>query len=186
MVLIILSIEVELEKQRGGKMEITLIPVTIENKEVLTNLYQFYNYDFSLFTDQDLNRHGEFEVNINYFWEGGHRWNPYLIVVSGNIAGFVVVLFENLDTDPDPTHVIYDFMILQKYRRNGIGATAATKTFDLFKDAKWKLAQMENNKPAIAFWRKVLKEYTKDNYTERYVSDLQKYIQEFAGRGRTK
>lgn len=45
---------------------------------------------------------------------------------------------------------------------------------------------MENNKPAIAFWRKVLKDYTKDNYTERYLSDLQKYIQAFDRRGRTK
>ncbi|MNN99110.1 hypothetical protein D3C81_2186730 [compost metagenome] len=76
-------------------------------------------------------------------------------------------------------------MILQKYRRNGIGTAAATKTLDLFK-ANWKLAQMENNKPAIAFWRKVLKEYTKDNYTERYLSDLHKYIQEFDRRERTK
>ncbi|WP_262495504.1 GNAT family N-acetyltransferase [Paenibacillus sp. B2(2019)] len=139
----------KLEKKRGGMMEINLVPVTFEDKEVLTNLYQFYNYDFSLFTDQDVNQHGEFEVNIDYFWEGDHRWNPYLIEVSGNVAGFVVVLFENLDTDPDPTHVIYDFMILQKYRRTGIGTAAAIKTLDLFKEAKWKLAQMENNKSAI-------------------------------------
>jgi predicted acetyltransferase len=132
-----------------------------------------------------VNRQGEFEVNIDYFWEGDQRWNPYLIEVLGNIVGFVVVLFENLDTDPDPTHVIYDFMILQKYRRNGIGTAAATKTLDLFK-AKWKLAQMENNKPAIAFWRKVLEEYTKENYTESYRSDLQKYIQAFDSRERTK
>ncbi|MEK3660453.1 GNAT family N-acetyltransferase [Paenibacillus sp. FSL F4-0236] len=176
----------KLEKKRGGMMEINLVPVTFEDKEVLSNLYQFYNYDFSLFTDQDVNQHGEFEVNIDYFWEGDHRWNPYLIEVSGNVAGFVVVLFENLDKDPDPTHVIYDFMILQKYRRNGIGTAAAIKTLDLFKEAKWKLAQMENNKSAIAFWRKVLKDYTKDNYTERYLSDLQKYIQAFDRRGRTK
>jgi predicted acetyltransferase len=166
-------------------MEIKLVPVTVEDKEVLSNLYQLYYYDFSLFTDQDVNRHGEFEVNINYFWEGDNRWNPYLIVISGYIVGFVVVLFENLDTDPDPTHVIFDFMILQKYRRNGIGTAAATKTLDLFK-ANWKLAQMENNKPAIAFWRKVLKEYTKDNYTERYLSEHHKYIQEFDRRERTK
>lgn len=75
-------------------MEINLVPVTFEDKEVLSNLYQFYNYDFSLFTDQDVNQHGEFEVNIDYFWEGDHRWNPYLIEVSGNVAGFVVVLLK--------------------------------------------------------------------------------------------
>lgn len=57
-------------------------------------------------------------------WEGDKRWNPDFIELSGIIVGFLVVLFENLDTDPYPTHVIYDFMILQKYRRTGIGQCA--------------------------------------------------------------
>jgi hypothetical protein len=42
-VVIILSIEVKLEKKLGGMMEINLVPVTFEDKEALTNLYQFYN-----------------------------------------------------------------------------------------------------------------------------------------------
>lgn len=160
-------------------MEITLVPVKDEDKTLLSNLYQFYYYDFSLFTNVEVNKDGRFDVNIDYFWEGDHRWKPYLIKVSGNIAGFVVVLLENLDCDPDPTHVIYDFMILQKYRRNGIGTIAAIKAFDLFK-AHWKLAQMENNTPAITFWRKVLSDYTKNNFTEKYRSDNHKYVQEFS------
>jgi hypothetical protein len=45
---------------------------------------------------------------------------------------------------------------------------------------------MENNKSAIAFWRNVLMDYTKDNYTEHYLSDLQKYIQAFDTKGRRK
>lgn len=47
-------------------MEINLVPVSFGNKEILSNLYQFYNYDFSLFTDQNVNQHGEFEVNPRY------------------------------------------------------------------------------------------------------------------------
>ncbi|WP_235857679.1 GNAT family N-acetyltransferase [Paenibacillus albiflavus] len=100
-----------------------------------------------------INKEGLFEVNIDYFWEGDKRWNPYLIKLSGTIVGFLVVLFENLDTDPDPTHVIYDFMILQKYRRNGIGCCAAKMAFELF-NADWKVVQMEINTSAISFWRK--------------------------------
>jgi predicted acetyltransferase len=73
--------------------------------------------------------------------EGDHRWKPYLIEVSETIVGFLVVLLENLDVDPDPTHVIYDFMILQKFRRNGIGYTAAIKAFEMY-NANWKIAQM--------------------------------------------
>ncbi|EJW17799.1 hypothetical protein PAV_3c02470 [Paenibacillus alvei DSM 29] len=36
-------------------MDINLVPVTFEEKESFVNLYQFYLYDFSLYTDQDVN-----------------------------------------------------------------------------------------------------------------------------------
>ncbi|WP_456290025.1 GNAT family N-acetyltransferase [Paenibacillus sp. AK002] len=164
---------------RGDLMGIKLNPVTYKEKNTLSNLYQFYEYDFSLYTNREINKNGRFEVNIDYFWEGDNRWNPYFIEMSGTIVGFLVVLFENLDIDPDPTHVIYDFMILQKYRRNGIGYSAARKAFELF-NANWKIAQMENNTPAISFWRKVISEFTNNNYTERFWAERKKYIQEFS------
>lgn len=43
----------------------------------------------------------------------------------------MVVLFDNYDVDPDPTHVIYDFLILKKYRRTGLGREAALQAFNL-------------------------------------------------------
>jgi hypothetical protein len=39
---------------------------------------------------------------------------------------------------------------------------------------------MENNYPALSFWRKVISEFTNNNYMERYRSELKKYIQEFS------
>lgn len=89
------------------------------------------------------------------------------------------MLFENLDSVPYPTHVIYDFMILQKYRRNGIGQCAAKKAFELY-NADWKLAQMANNAPAISFWRKVFHGFTSNSYKEIYREDLNKLFQLFS------
>lgn len=160
-------------------MDIKLVPVTFEEKNTLSNLYQFYEYDFSPFTNQEINKDGRYEVNIDYFWEGDNRWNPYFIMLSGTIVGFVVVLFENMDIDPDPTHVIYDFMILHKHRRKGLGYCAAKKAFELF-NANWAVAQMENNDPALQFWRKVIRDFTDDNYIEIYREDSKKYIQQFS------
>ncbi|MCL6603668.1 MAG: GNAT family N-acetyltransferase [Paenibacillus sp.] len=160
-------------------MEINLKPVKMEEKSVLSNLYQLYYYDFSEFTGQEVDKDGTYYANIDYFWEGDDRWKPYLIEVSGCIAGFVVVLLENLDTDPDPTHVIYDFMILKKFRRQGIGYAAAFKVIELYK-ADWLIAQMENNTPAISFWRKVLNNFTNENYTENFRETSKKYIQQFS------
>ncbi|AIQ14310.1 GNAT family N-acetyltransferase [Paenibacillus durus] len=160
-------------------MEIKLVPVRPEDKGTLINLYQLYEHDFSRFTNRDIDKNGRYEVNIDFYWEGDERWNPFYIEVSGTIAGFLVVLFENMDIDPDPTHVIYDFMILQKYRRTGIGRAAAIKAFKMY-NADWAVTQMENNTPAISFWRNVIKSFKEDNFTERYRPERKKYIQELS------
>ncbi|WP_083204993.1 GNAT family N-acetyltransferase [Bacillus sp. FJAT-27264] len=85
----------------------------------------------------------------------------------------------NQDTDPDPTHLIYDFMILRKFRRQGLGRAAAELAFDSFK-ANWKVAQMSSNEAAILFWREVIGEYTDQSYTKSFKSDVNKYIQAFS------
>ncbi|ACX64804.1 hypothetical protein [Paenibacillus sp. Y412MC10] len=54
-------------------MEIKFNPVTYKEKNTLSNLYQFYEYDFSLYTNREINKDGRFEVNIDYFWEGDKR-----------------------------------------------------------------------------------------------------------------
>lgn len=157
---------------------IRLIPVPKESKDTLYNMYQLYLYDFSPFTDDDINSCGLYEVRVEHYWQDP-RWNLYFIYHTGQIVGFLVVLFENYDVDPDPTHVIYDFMILRKYRRNGFGKEAAIQAFNLYQ-ANWKVAQMSSNEPAIAFWRHVIREYTNDTYTEIYRQDLKKYVQSFS------
>jgi len=162
-------------------MEITLVPVEVENKETLINLYQLYDYDFSKYTNQDVGINGKYEVDIDFYWEGDGRWNPFLIKVSDAIAGFVIVLLENMDIDSDPIHVIYDFMILQKYRRTGIGRAAAIEAFKMY-EANWAVSQMENNTPALSFWRSVIKEFKESHFTEIYRPERKKYIQEFSTR----
>ena len=157
---------------------VQLTPVSEKSKEVLQNLYQLYHYDFSLFTEEDINSFGLYEINLDHYWEDP-RWNPFFIYDAGKIVGFLVILFENYDVDPDPTHVIYDFMVLKKFRRNGLGREAAVKTFDLYQ-ANWKVAQMSSNEPAILFWRDVIREYTDNRYTEILRQDLKKYVQVFS------
>lgn len=165
-------------------MEPLLVPVRPEDKETLINLYQFYEYDFSNYTNREINKNGKFDMNLDFLWEGDRRWNPFFIQAEGAIAGFVVVLFENMDIDPDPTHVIYDFMILQKYRRSGVGRKAAIQAFNRYK-ANWLVTQMDNNLPAISFWRSVIDAFTEGNFTEKYNGERKKYVQQFSTKIRT-
>ncbi|MDQ0899338.1 MULTISPECIES: GNAT family N-acetyltransferase [unclassified Paenibacillus] len=160
---------------------VQLTPVSEDNKEVLYNLYQLYHYDFSQFSAIDINGSGLYEISLEHYWQDP-RWNPFFIYCADKIVGFLVVLFENYDVDPDPTHVIYDFLVLRKFRRNGIGKEAAVRTFDLYK-ANWKVAQKSSNEPAILFWRHVIREYTGDRYTELFRQDLNKYVQTFSTKG---
>jgi len=156
------------------------MPVEMNHKEILYNLYQFYQYDFSQFTDEDLGFDGRFEIKLEHYWEDP-RWNPFFICNEERIIGFLIVLFENYDTNPDPTHVIYDFLILSKYRRKGLGKLAAFKAFNLF-EANWKVVQMKTNETAIHFWRDVVDQYTSGQYTEVFREDINKYVQLFTNK----
>ena len=102
-----------------------------------------------------------------------------LFMTLAKLSVFLLYYLENYDVDPDPTHVIYDFMVLKKFRRNGLGREAAVKSFDLYQ-ANWKVAQMSSNEPAILFWRDVIREYTDNRYTEILRQDLKKYVQVFS------
>jgi len=161
-------------------MEIRLRPVELSHKEILFNLYQFYLYDFSRISEEDLGFDGRFEIKLDHYWEDP-RWNPFFIYYEGRIIGFLIILFENYDTDPDPTHVIYDFLILSKYRRKGFGKLAAFQAFNLYQ-AKWKVVQIKTNEQAIHFWRDVVNQYTVGQYTEVFREDLNKYVQSFTNK----
>jgi hypothetical protein len=52
------------KRNKGDSMEINLIPVNLEEKRTLSNLYQYYYYDFSQYTNQDIKKDGRYEVNI--------------------------------------------------------------------------------------------------------------------------
>ncbi|GIP29345.1 hypothetical protein J23TS9_44750 [Paenibacillus sp. J23TS9] len=46
-------------------MDINLIPVTQTERKLLSNLYQLYHYDFSEYTDQDIQSDGKYEGDID-------------------------------------------------------------------------------------------------------------------------
>ncbi len=52
---------------------------------------------------------------------------------------------------------------MKKYRRKGVGKTAAKKVFDMFPGG-WEIAQWSNNLPAQNFWKQVISEYTNEKY----------------------
>jgi predicted acetyltransferase len=148
---------------------IELAPAEPYQLETLSNLFQLYLYDFSVyFCDDPGEQIGEdglydpgFEM-ARYFEPSGYR--AYLGRVDGRLAGFALVT-EQVQHRVGPGRLIEDFFVLRCYRRRGVGRSMAFQLFDTFR-GYWEIAQIASNKPAQAFWRKVIGEYTQRRYRE--------------------
>jgi predicted acetyltransferase len=140
-------------------MTVELQPIAYEDKSVLRNLNELYQYEFSALEDMDVNEHGLFGYRYidNYWTEPGRH--AYFVRVDGKLAGFVLIRAESVPFS------IAEFSILRKYRRRGIGRLVAHRAFDMF-PGQWCVQQEPSNLGAQAFWRKIIGEYTGGQYTE--------------------
>ena len=59
----------------------------------------------------------------------------------------------------------------------GIGKSVANQIFNLHR-GQWEVYQKESNKPAQIFWNKIIHEYTKGQFKERFENGRR--IQDFA------
>ena len=147
----------------------------IDNKETLSNLLQFYIYDFSEFIDAHVEENGRFsEYPLKDYWTENNHF-AYLIRINGKYAGFVLV--KRIEAETGAYFSIAEFFIMKKYRRMGVGKSVAKEILHIHK-GNWRVFQMKNNEPAQLFWRNVIKEYTGGRYTER-IEDGKRIIQEF-------
>ena len=101
-------------------MDIRVEPILYEQKSVFIQMLELYNYDFSEFSNDDINEYGYFGYeHIDDYWneEGRH---PFFIKVNGKLAGLVLVRscceHNNL---PNP-HNIAEFFVMKKYRQRGV------------------------------------------------------------------
>jgi predicted acetyltransferase len=163
-------------------MNIIIRKATLNDNSVLRNLIEFYCYDFSEYTRDDVNEHGRYEYEwIDHYWTNADR-NPFLITVDGQYAGFVLV--RDIMRNGETIHTIAEFFVMRKYRRIQVGKTAAVYIFGLF-PGTWQINQIEENLPAQAFWRKIIAEYTRGDYQETRVNDWDGPTQIFKTRAET-
>lgn len=101
---------------------------------------------------------------MDYYWieEGRH---PFIFYVDGKIAGFVLVRRSYNEELNDYSYSIAEFFVMKRYRGSGIGKKVALYIFNLF-PGLWEVAQMETNKPAQVFWRKVINDFTQGTFEE--------------------
>ena len=154
-------------------MDVALQPIAYSDKPVLRRMLELYLYDFSEFTGDDLDEHGEFGYRyLDHYWApgAGEQRFPFFVRVEGKLAGFALVRLR------DGRYSMAEFFVMRKYRRGGVGARAARDVFARF-PGQWKVAQLPTNLPAQAFWRTVIGDVTGGVYTEHVEADG--VVQEF-------
>jgi predicted acetyltransferase len=74
--------------------------------------------------------------------------------------------------DPNATGVrtVAEFFVLRGMRRLGLATTLALETFRRW-PGRWEVRELAANAPAIAFWRKVIGDYTGGRFVELELDD---------------
>lgn len=144
-------------------MDITLHLMSVDEKHLLIQLMELYNYEFSVYSNDDINEYGYYGYgHIDDYWNEEGRF-PYLIRVDNKIAGFALICPHCDYRKEDDARCFGEFFIMLKYRRKGIGFKVATQLFDKHRGL-WEVCYWKNNLPAGRFWKRVVEKYTNGNY----------------------
>jgi predicted acetyltransferase len=155
-------------------MEISIELVKKEEKEILRNLLEKYDYEFSQYNDNDVNNMGLYGYDyLDSFWTEEYRFS-YFIKVNGKLVGFIMIGdYEEIKLDTN--YSLYNFFVMYKYRKHGIGKHVVKYILDKYK-GKWQLKYHPKNEISKIFWNKVIGEYTNGKY--EIIKDNQESIYE--------
>lgn len=149
-------------------MNIDIHEAELDMMPVIQNMARFYAYDLSkscgfydLF-DWSFPENGLYEaLDLSDYWKPDHF--AFLIRIDGELAGFALI--DKIGTTPDVDWNMAQFFIVGKYQGKGIGHQVAIEIFSQFRGI-WEVMQMPDNTPAIAFWKKVVSDFTNNKFSE--------------------
>ena len=103
-------------------MQVELQPVSIEKREILANLLEKYEYEFSQWNLCDVNPLGLYGYKyLDCYWLEENRW-AYFILADGKLAGFVMVNDYAEAPERATDFSMAEFFVMHKYRRAGVGS----------------------------------------------------------------
>lgn len=133
----------------------------------IRNMMELYSHDLSEYWDCDLDDHGQYGYLLDKYWtEETHK--AFVFTVEGRYVGFALV--NNAVNRPENELWMAQFFVLRKYRRRGVATTAATAIFNRIR-GKWEIGQIPKNRPAQAFWRRMVEGYTNGRFMEMELAD---------------
>jgi len=144
-------------------MTIKLERVMQDEKEILRNLLEKYDYEFSQYDERRVNRLGLFGYGyLDHYWSEENRW-AYFIMADGELAGFVMVNNHPEVADHPTDFSLAEFFVMYPFRRAGVGRQAFFQALALHRGT-WQLKLHPKNAASVNFWHRVVNEYTKGDF----------------------
>lgn len=137
-------------------MKVEVIPVGIDQRPLVRNLYQFYAYDSSDWEAGDIGMDGLFYMHDPYFnkyWET-EGWSASLVKVNDTIAGFLLIERSDIPNIEAPEFA--DFFVFKKFRRLGVGRKVVENVIASSPSA-WVVNVFEEDKNATDFWQSLFR-----------------------------
>jgi predicted acetyltransferase len=107
----------------------------------------------------------EREPELMARWFADDSSHPLIILKDERPAGFALVSRPPRNQREQIDFCMAEFFISPRSRRLGIGRDAARLIFNRFAGT-WQIMEFLYNKPAVAFWRSIVSEYTERKFRE--------------------
>ena len=149
-------------------MKIEVCEISTNEKPLIQNLLQFYEYEFSVYEEDDVDENGDFEIaDVDEYFDID-EYTPLLVKVAGQPAGFVIV---NSDPNaPNGRFLIEEFFIMKRFQQQGIGQEVARKVFDMF-GQDWVVRVISENLKGQSFGQKAIDNYTGGAFSVEVFND---------------
>ncbi|GFN33001.1 hypothetical protein PCURB6_32610 [Paenibacillus curdlanolyticus] len=135
-------------------MKVTLQQITESNKEQFENLFNYYLYELSPYSREDIGTKGTFEMEDISPYYRDERLYPYYIMLNERIAGFILVTSPPYVAE-DVDYSVQELFVLPKYRGTNIAQDAVVQIFKLY-PGRYEVGMYKSNIIAVKFWTKLL------------------------------
>ncbi|WP_242610814.1 GNAT family N-acetyltransferase [Photobacterium profundum] len=153
-----------------GNMDVSLVTIDKDDRNVLENLFHYYIYEMSDFLALSPNQDGHFGYNKSQFdiyWKSECHL-PYFIYVDQELAGFVLI--RKYPSDPS-INDIEQFFVLRKFNGKGVGKRAFKLVTQLI-SGNWQIRVLIENSRALHFWESSVSNIVGQNYTQSKSIDI--------------
>lgn len=107
----------------------------------------------------------EREAELLARWFADDSSHPLMILKDDRPAGFALVSRPLRNQRDQIDYCMAEFFVTPAARRLGVGRDAARLIFNRFAGT-WEVTEFLYNKPAVAFWRAIVSDYTEGRFRE--------------------